>query len=33
MFAKFLKKYQISRSEISDFIYEKMYEKDPSKLF
>lgn len=33
MFAKFLKKYQISRNEISDFIYEKMYEKDPSKLF
>ncbi len=33
MFAKFLKKYQISRPEISNFIYEKMYEKDPSKLF
>lgn len=33
MFAKLLKKYQISRPEISDFIYGKMYEKDPSKLF
>ena len=26
-------KVDISRPEISDFIYEKMYEKDPSKLF
>ena len=33
MFTKFLKKYQIERHEISDFLYAKMYEKDPSKLF
>ncbi len=33
MTTKFLKKYQIDRHEISEFIYAKMYEKDPSKLF
>jgi len=33
MMTKFLKKYQISRNEISKFIYDRMYEKDPSKLF
>jgi hypothetical protein len=30
---KYLKKYKISRREISDFIYQKMYEIDKTKLF